>query len=579
MDYKDFLNIYKLKGQHYMWLLGAGTSVSAGIPSANNLISQFKLNIFCNATGSNPKLYYDLANPTTRQNLENYFIENKIIPSSDENDYAYYFEKAYPLENLRQEIIETAVKGRHPSYGQEILAALMKLQLCRIVWTTNFDKLIENATSKLYGTNDELIVSTLDSNNLAREAINNEKWPLLIKLHGDFQSKRIKNTNSELEQQDTEYRRLLIEQCQRYGLIVIGYSGRDESIMNSLNEALKNVNSFPHGLFWLLRVGEEPCNKLTNLINKAKELNINAEIIQIQNFDETMGDLLKQVEYIPNDIKEYLNTKMPKATYPPLPNKSNKFPILRLNALPILEYPTTCKLIDCKIGGYAEIQQAIEKANTNIIAMRKKEGVIAFCKTDEIQKTFSGYKIKSVNDYTLKQELLIEGKQELNLLYKLLIKCFEQNSPVLGKYRGRSHYLIINKNKIKPRKFVTWQRGRNECCEYCYGNIPGTHIIWTQALKLSAEFRFDQFWLIIEPKIWVEPAEYDENTINKIKTFINSKYTYRINNASNQFIDAWVNLLIGKNQNKKLALFQSTIDIVSPQFIISGITAYTGGEE
>ena len=46
MEYKEFLNIFKLKGQHFMWFLGAGTSVSAGVPSASNLIDQFKLNIF-----------------------------------------------------------------------------------------------------------------------------------------------------------------------------------------------------------------------------------------------------------------------------------------------------------------------------------------------------------------------------------------------------------------------------------------------------------------------------------------------------------------------------------------------------
>lgn len=77
MEYKEFLNIFKLKGQHFMWFLGAGTSVSAGVPSASNLIDQFKLNIFCKNTSSNPKLYYDLSNPIARQSLQNYFIKIK----------------------------------------------------------------------------------------------------------------------------------------------------------------------------------------------------------------------------------------------------------------------------------------------------------------------------------------------------------------------------------------------------------------------------------------------------------------------------------------------------------------------
>ena len=81
--------------------------------------------------------------------------------------------------------------------------------------------------------------------------------------------------------------------------------------------------------------GEEPCSKLKNLIFRAKELNVNAEIINIQNFDEVMGDILKQIENIPDDIIKYLNTKMPKATFPPLPSKGKNFPVLRMNALPI----------------------------------------------------------------------------------------------------------------------------------------------------------------------------------------------------------------------------------------------------
>lgn len=52
-----------------------------------------------------------------------------------------------------------------------------------------------------------------------------------------------------------------------------------------------------------------------------------------------MGDILKQIENIPDDIIKYLNTKMPKATFPPLPSKGKNFPVLRMNALPILEYP------------------------------------------------------------------------------------------------------------------------------------------------------------------------------------------------------------------------------------------------
>ncbi len=48
-------------------------------------------------------------------------------------------------------------------------------------------------------------------------------------------------------------RRALVESCRRFGLIVAGYSGRDSSIMDALEEALTKEGAFPAGLFWLHR--------------------------------------------------------------------------------------------------------------------------------------------------------------------------------------------------------------------------------------------------------------------------------------------------------------------------------------
>lgn len=579
ISYVDFLNIYKNKCQHLMWFLGAGTSVAAGVPSAYDLITQFKLNIFCKNTGANQKLFQDLSNPTVRQTLEDYFIVNNLIPNEDENDYAYYFEKAYPTEDIRRKIIEDAVVNRQPSYGQEILASLMKLMACRIVWTTNFDKLIENSAFKLYNSNNNLVVSTLESTNLARDAINEERWPLLVKLHGDFQSTKIKNVNDELKNQDAEYKKLLVEQCKRYGLVVIGYSGRDSSIMEVLTEALDNGNGFPHGLYWLLRIGEKPNDKLTKLIEQAKKLKINAQIIRMQNFDETMSDIIKQFENIPDDIKAFLNAKMPKATFPPPTEKGNNFPAIRLNAVPIIKYPLECKLVDCEIGGNKEIRNAIETTNSNIVAIRKKIGVLAFGEDREIQKAFNKNNIKSIERYELARDILKDGKQELNLLYQLLVKCFENNVPVVGKYKHNAYFLIIDKTKLQSQVFAQWYIGQKPFSDYYYGNIPYTNINWSQAIKIHLEFRYNKLWLIMEPTIWIDSIPFnDEELYNKIKIFINNKLSTRFNLASNQILNAWIEFLIGKNKNKSLNLFESHNEIeISPAFIINGTTAYCKG--
>lgn len=85
-----------------------------------------------------------------------------------------------------------------------------------------------------------------------------------IKLHGDFRSRRLKNTADELREQDARLRELLVSASGRSGLIVVGYSGRDDSIMDALEAALDQPAPFPSGLFWLSRWESPPLSKQTS---------------------------------------------------------------------------------------------------------------------------------------------------------------------------------------------------------------------------------------------------------------------------------------------------------------------------
>ena len=58
--------------------------------------------------------------------------------------------------------------------------------------------------------------------------------------------------SDELRHQDVLLRRIVVDCCGRYGLIVVGYSGRDDSIMDALEETLEEDASYPRGLFWAL---------------------------------------------------------------------------------------------------------------------------------------------------------------------------------------------------------------------------------------------------------------------------------------------------------------------------------------
>lgn len=86
--------------------------------------------------------------------------------------------------------------------------------------------------------------SAIDSAERAERCLRENDWPLVAKLHGDYQSVALKNTDSELTTQDERLRTVLTQSCQRFGLIVTGYSGRDESVMTSLADVLSALTEF-----------------------------------------------------------------------------------------------------------------------------------------------------------------------------------------------------------------------------------------------------------------------------------------------------------------------------------------------
>jgi NAD-dependent SIR2 family protein deacetylase len=245
----DFARRFSLRSSNLMWLLGAGASASAGIPTAGDMIWEFKQTLFVTQRRVSPKMVADLSSPAIRAQLQAHIDSSGRLPAPEAPDeYAALFEAVYPAEADRRVYLDSKMSGAKPSYGHIAVATFMRAQLCRLVWTTNFDPLIADACAKVYDGTGYLTTAALDAPGLAKQCIDEGRWPVEVKLHGDFRSRRLKNTSDELRLQDEQLRRILVDSCRRFGLVVAGYSGRDSSVMDALNEATQ-PGAFPAGLF------------------------------------------------------------------------------------------------------------------------------------------------------------------------------------------------------------------------------------------------------------------------------------------------------------------------------------------
>jgi NAD-dependent SIR2 family protein deacetylase len=398
----DFARRFALRGGNLMWLLGAGASAAAGIPTASDMIWEFKQQLFVSQRKVSANTVADLSNPVVRARLQAHIDSSGHLPACGAPDeYAALFETVYPAEADRRAYLDAKITGAKPSYGHLALATLMRGRLTKLVWTTNFDPLLADACAKVYGGTGYLTTVALDSPDLAGQLIGQERWPIEIKLHGDFRSRRLKNTGEELRLQDARLRHVLVELCKRFGLVAAGYSARDSSIMDTLHEALDKAGAFPAGLFWLHRGDDAPQPPVIRLLTRAIEMGVDAGLVQIENFDEVLRDLVRLISGIDAKALETFATERRRRSAAPRPAGGHGWPVVRLNALPVTQIPSVCRRVVCEIGGYKEAREAIEQAHVNVLIARVHVGLLAYGADTDIRAAFARYNITDFDLFTI----------------------------------------------------------------------------------------------------------------------------------------------------------------------------------
>lgn len=201
------------------FFLGAGASISSGIPTGGDLIWEFKRTLYCSECGVSMEKYKDLTLPSTRKTLQDFCDQRGGCPKQyAPEEYSYYFEQCYSDPLARKRFIEGLVSDREPSIGYLCLAEAITKGKIKNIWTTNFDPLIENALHRLYPQSSILLCSEAN-----RESIRmlNPLYPVIGKLHGDYRYDWLRNTETELQQLEEKLKEYAASQLIDKQLVVI----------------------------------------------------------------------------------------------------------------------------------------------------------------------------------------------------------------------------------------------------------------------------------------------------------------------------------------------------------------------
>ena len=583
MDQGEFTAVYCARPENFAWFLGAGASRAAGLMTASDIIWDLKKRYYCREENQEFDRQ-DVQNQAVRERIQGFVVSRGFPEEGADGEYAAYFEKIFGTDKERQRKYLKAALSEDKvtlSVGNRVLAALMSEKRARAVFTTNFDTVVERAFAEVAEAS--LTAYHLEGSASAVQAINNEEFPLYVKLHGDFRHDSLKNLPADLATQNDDLARCLTIAGGRFGFVVTGYSGRDASVMSTLRTVLAGSNPFPHGLFWTGMKGVPASEAVSVLLADARAQGVTAEYIEIETFDALLLRLWRNTEGANPNLDAKVRKARLRSVDIPIPPVGARDPIIRMNALPLISLPTRCLSLSFQAPKTTQEVRAIrDKAKARIILAGSRDGL---CWGDEavIKETF-GTDLKAIEPFALPSDLSTPDNRHLKgFIETAVAAALAFGKPLAHRDSRRGSFLIANPEAQTRAALAPLVKIVSSAA----GDVPGLKTVpadgsapqqvrWAEALHVSLDVKNYRHWLLIEPDIWIWP-EYARKGATD---FISARRRDRFNVKHDALLSAWIQIVLGTTEHNavvSMKAFRGGGDAANPSFVIGSRTAYARG--
>ena len=370
--------------------LGAGASVSSGIPTAEACIWEWKRNLFLSNNPGLEELFSELSLTSVRMRIQDWLDGQGSYPEQGApKEYSFYIQECFPIPADRRRFFEEKVKNAQPRLGYRLMCRLALADLFRSVWTTNFDGLAARAAAGFSLTPWEV---GIDSQKRLPSQVGRGQL-LCVSLHGDYRYDNLKNTSEELRHQEEALGKALRGQLAGSPVIVCGYSGRDDSIMKTFSTACEESNA--GALYWCGNSDEEAPERVADLIAHARRHGRDAYYIPGCQFDDLMTRLAlhclkgESREAVLKEIAGFSQTNRSERHPFQVRDFSNNL-LIKSNAFAI-ECPREVLSFDLQNWPadrvWAWLREHID--SQSVVAVVLKGRILALGKTEDIKKAFS----------------------------------------------------------------------------------------------------------------------------------------------------------------------------------------------
>lgn len=545
IDEQEFLRHFVQHSPQLMWFLGAGASRSSGLPAATDLIWDLKRRYYC-AKENQDVQTHNVSNHAIKAKIQSYFDGRGCPEAWSNEEYSYYFELMFGEDYAAQQsYIQNQMSPSKVTLtiGPRALASLLEMGRSRLVFTTNFDDVLEDAYAAVVGKN--LTPFSLEGSYAALEALNAERFPLYAKIHGDFRYQKIKNLSRDLRSNDEKIQECFVAAAGRYGLIVAGYSGRDSNVMAMLEKALEQPNPFPRGIWWTVPHASGVAPAVIAFIEAARAKGIGANIVETGTFDLMLNKVWRQIPDKSQMLDDKVRSARTHRVSIPLPAPGNSYPILRTNALEIVELPRQCGMFPVASVPAADVFSAVRENQPNAV-ISYQDGIVFWGESAQVAKSLERL---IANDVVVREfddpVAEIAESTYLKSFYEHgIAEALCHNKPLFLRKKGKTFYAVVDHRQTDDRRLVSLKksvvfRGSSGAINGTVQGLSNTH--WSECVMLRLEERAGVLWLLLEPDIWISPLKNREDA----QEFLRKRKLKRYNNQSYDILNAWIEILAG----------------------------------
>ena len=581
MDQAELTDYFVARPQAFAWFLGAGASRMSGLPTATDIIWDLKRRYYCREDNQD----------VSRQDLQNRAVQARIQSFMDargfpalwaDAEYTTYFEKIFGTDRERQRAYLRAKLAEDQvtlTVGNRILGAMLVGGMTRITFTTNFDSVVERAVADVSGRS--LLAYHLEGSGAAGQALSNEEFPIYVKLHGDFRYDSVKNLTEDLAEQNHRLAACMLTAAARFGFMVAGYSGRDDSVMALFHDALARPNPFPHGLFWTGIRGAPMLPAVSRLIEAAKNAGVRAHYVEVDTFDALMLRLWRNLPNRPASLEAKVGKALPASVTIPIPDVGAGAPLMRLNALPVASMPSRVLAVHTRSDVDWTTLRAIQREADNPFLATKAGGLFCWGDRATIEQAFAdhGPTVEPVDlptDLSGVDTLPIKG-----LLDEGVATALAHGRPLLVRRRGPTPILIADahaedQTPLDPLKSVIGRLTGQVIG--LFAPVDENHpeperIFWAEAVRVALAQKNGATWIVVDPDLWIWPPRARETA----REFLDNRRKDRLNAKFDRILSAWVSVLtrqVERGASVALAAFEGTEPDANPRFVIGSRTGY-----